>query len=210
MKVTGKIIRATIVFLIFAVMGVLFFRIWLGSYYPADVSGLIPTAGLKQYYKDNGGLEAFTQKLRAPYDDGRDGNFFAERLIVVPEAGALQITVRYNDSTLERLADKIAAQPPREDGRVFSYRIFCCRGEAEGGGLAGDTLTVSEIYDRTFMMYNYERLCFEGIDFEGVNWIRLEVFCDESAEPVARIPIYENTEVYNELKPYKVKGADFS
>ncbi len=204
MKIAGKIIKGLILLLIFSIVAFLVFRIWLASYYPKEARGLIFTDSLLEYYEENGGLDAKTQTLRFNYDDSKEGYFFAGELIVVPDAGALQVSLRYNDSTLDVLREKYPASFLGE-GASFEFRLVSAPPEE---GASGTIYRVSESKPSRFLMYNYERLCFDGVDFTDVPWMRIEVYLEGKEEALCTLLVYENHAQYQVFEDYSLERSE--
>lgn len=205
-----KVIKSILVLLMFTLAGLLFFRFWLHGYYPAEVRDLIPTEALRASYAASGVPDAKTQEIRVKYDDPNEGLFFADHMLVVPETGSVQVAVRYNKSTLEKLSEEYGTTFDPEADEPFTYRIFCCTGEGENGSLAGVTYTLTEQRDASFAMYRYRRLAFDGVSLDGVVWIRLEILRAGESEPESCILIYEDHEEYNTFEEYKIKEKELS
>ena len=205
-----KIIKSVLVAFMFALAGLLFFRFWLHGHYPADVRELIPTEALRASYVASGVPYAKTQEIRVKYDDPNEGLFFADHMVVVPETGSVQVAVRYNRSTLEKLADRHGDAFDPEAAEPFTYRIFCCTGEGENGTLSGVTYTPTEYRDASLAMYRYRRIAFDGVSLDGVVWIRLEILRAGESEPESYILIYEDHEEYNVFTDYKIKEKELS
>jgi hypothetical protein len=203
-----RIIEGAIAAVVFILMGLLFFRLWLHSNYPKDVSRMIPTDDLRAAY-EAGELQVKTQKLYVEYDDPNEGLFFADCLTFDEGAGDVQIAIRYNKSTLTKLAERYGAVFDPAAAEPFSYRIFCCTG-GEGDDLIGRTYTPSEWRDASRAMYRYRRLAFSGVDLTGVNWIRIEIVIEGVEEPVALIAIYDGSEQHYKFTEYELKGNEFS
>lgn len=204
MKIAKKIIIGLILLLIFSVIGFLIFRIWLSSYYPKEARGIVFTDSLLEYYEANGGLAAKTQALRFNYDDSKEGYFFADGLIVEEKAGALQISLRYNDSTLDALREKYPDSFSGE-GVPFEFRLV---GAPPEEGASGKVYHPSQSKPSRFLMYNYERLCFDGVDFADVAWYRIEVYIQGEEKAVCTLLVYENHADYNAFKPYSLKRSE--
>ncbi len=203
---TGFIIKIVALTVCFAVVGFLAFRLFSFNYYPKSMKNAYFTDALTSYYNEVGGeVTAKTQKLRAPYDDAKLGNFFASNLIVIEDCGELQVSLRYNTSVYKTLGAEFS-----NDDLSFSLRRSGGDEEATGA-LAGVPLeaSVSVCAEESFMMYRYIKLVFDGIDFgEGdsaAEWIRLdiEIFGVERDEPFM-ICIYENNEAYSSFSDFKV------
>ncbi len=204
MKIAEKTIKILILLLIFSIIGFFAFRIWLSSYYPKEARGLIFTESLAEYFEEGRDVKAMTQSLRFDYDDSKEGYFFASELIVVPEAGALQISVRYNDSTLDALREKYPESFLGEEN-PFEFRLV---GAPREEGAAGPVYRLSESKPSRFLMYNYERLCFDGVDFTDMPWLRIEVFLPGEEKAVCTLLVYENHAEYNHFTPYSVKESE--
>ena len=85
-----KIIAAVLCGSVILMLGA---RIYIFNHYPRAMKQLYFTPALTEYYNASGGnLAAKTQQLLYPYDDNDEGNFFCSNLIVVKEAGHLQVT----------------------------------------------------------------------------------------------------------------------
>ena len=214
MQRAGRIVKSALVLFMFILAGLLFFRFWLNGFYPADMRRLIPTDTLLAAYSCGEGPDAKTQEIRVLYDDPNEGLFFAKHMVFVEDTGSLQVSVRYNKSTLEKLSERYgdAFDPTAED--PFTYRLFaaCPAGEdfitVNGEEIRGDYYTLDASREASFAMYRYERLAFEGVRFDGVTWIRLEIG-HAAKEYESDIVVYENHEEYSEFEPYKVKKSEF-
>lgn len=207
-----KIIAAV---LIVFVVGVLGARLYVFNYYPRAMKSIYFTPALTEYYNANGGeISALTQKLLYPYDDNDEGNFFASNLIVVREAGELQITLRYNVSLGDSLEKNYGLQDFNPDDREqFSFRLWR-DGLSEGDEGSEVGKLVHTEWD-SFAMYRYAKLVFEDVDFgaedsaEKIEWIRLEVFVDgaQKSEPFM-ILIYENHEERSVFDEYTLSKKE--
>lgn len=204
-----RVIEAAIAVVVFALIGLLLFRLWLHSYYPREVSRVLPTDDLRAAYAA-GELHLKTQALRVEYDDPNEGLFFADHLTFDEGTGSVQIAVRYNKSTLTKLAARHGEAFDPEAEEPFVYRIFCCTGEGEDGALAGRTYAVAEHRDDSLAMYRYRRLAFEDVDLTGVIWIRLEILLAGQDTPQSYISIYENHGDYNTFEDYELKESELS
>ena len=194
------------------VVGFLAFRLFVFNSYPDEVKNLYVNDELRLHYAEVGEkIEIKTQNLRYPYDDEDEGNFFCDYLYVIPEAEQLQITVRYNTSTLAKIAEKYGKTIAEDDMNSFVYRLYASHGEDDVR--IYDVL--SERIDSSQLMYRYSKLVFDGVELSTEPgampyWIRLEIFIDgvEMKEPYM-IPIYENNEDNSDFIDYKPSGSEF-
>lgn len=189
------------------VIGVLAFRLVLFSHYPDEVTRLLYNDTLTSYYQQTGGdMGVKTQSLRYPYDDAKDGNFFCHALAVIPGAEQLQITLRYNTSTVYQIGelyDMEDADP--DDPALFTYRLVDNYGRIYEGPSA--SLAASRA------MYRYRRLVFDRVDLdveEPPEWIRLEIFVSgqSSEEPYAMVLVYENHEDFSTFTDYTLAEGE--
>ena len=211
--------------------GALLVRILLQEYYPKDTTRIVFTDDLKAYYfehKDT--FAAKTQKIRFPYDDAKKtdneadakrerekgkGNFFAKNLIVVPEAGNLQITLRHNKSTLAKVAAYygLPETPAVADG-LFRYELTVSyvNGETE---VEKTYKNYSYLAESSFLMYRYAKLVFDGVDFTNAVWMRVDIYYGDETESFGEICVYESRTdngageiVDRPLSNYKISKGD--
>ena len=63
-------------------------------------------------------------------------------------------------------------------------------------------------------MYRYGKLVFDGVDFTGAAWMRVDIYYGEEAEPFGHICVYESRTFDGEnmlevpLEDYKVDEED--
>lgn len=191
-----KIIAAVLIVAVVAVLGV---RLYVFNYYPKNMKTIYFSPALTEYYNANDGdINALTQKMLYPYDDNDEGNFFASNLIVVREAGTLQVVLRYNVSLADSLKNNYGLEDFNpDDTEQFSFRIW--RDGLTEGDEGSEVGRLVHTEWESFAMYRYAKLVFEDVDFgaadseDKIEWIRLEIFVDgaEKEEPF-KILIYEN------------------
>ena len=222
----GLVIKILAILVVVAVVGTLGFRMFTFNYYPDSMKRLYFTDSLTAFYNEkNGSIGARTQELRAAYDDPDAGNFFCSNLIVIPELGQLQISLRYNVSLMSALTadeDVDLTDPSPDDPSLFTFRLYKSGdSKVESDHLVGELVACER---DSFLMYRYYKLVFDGIDFgsveydgEGnvtsddeIDWIRLEVFVKgyKKDEPYSRIAIYENHAEYSKFSDYKLSPGE--
>ena len=191
----------------FLVVGVIGYRIYLSEYTPPEMKNLVYTESVKAHYLATGGkISAKTQNLRFSYDDEDRGTFFAEHLILIPEIDHLQITLRYNASTLPVLESTYETEGLAErDAKEFLSFRLTDNYERVYEGL---------VYEETgeMAMYRYFKLAFDSVDLDpeenAPEWIRLEIFFEGQEEPFSYILIYENNVDYNKFTDYKLSKGE--
>ncbi len=223
-SVAGKVIKIAIIILCILVVGFMGFRIVLFNYYPAEIKNVYFNDTLTDYYNANSGdIDAKTQEIRFPYDHAERGRFFSDFLIVIPEAGQLQVTLRYNKSLITDLEKEygvdfdenediftfVLSRDPRENPREDELEKDEVQDVvAENVG----TLTVNKT--ASFALYNYHKLVFDDIDFGSatepdVEWLRVEVYVNgiELDEPIMLL-VYENNAAYSEFTDYTLSKKE--
>ena len=193
-----------------AVVGILVFRLVAFNVYPESVRTLYFNDTLTAHYKaDKDGFAVKTQSLRYPYDDEDLGNFFCDHLYVIEAAGQLQITVRYNVSTVERIESERGIELDENSAELFVFRLVDNYGNVQGE-------LVDSVFDSQ-MMYRYVKLVFDGVRFDAdengkyPEWIRLETFLagDDTATATPYMnPIYENNADHSEFVAYEPKEKE--
>lgn len=206
-----RLIKLIAVILCFAVVGLLLLRLLLFNYVPASVKDIYFTDALTEYYYEtNGNVGAKTQTLRAQYDDAKEGNFFCDNLIVIPEIGELQITLRYNVSLIEKLKEAYGLTDIDENSEdLFIFRL------RRNGDVTSDTTLIGHLEAtkfESFLLYRYYKIVFDGIDFNSedkIDWIRLEILVKnaDQKEPYM-VAIYENNETYSKFSDYKLSSGE--
>ena len=193
------------------VIGIIAFRMISFNSYPKTVSRVHFNDKLTAYYNENGGdIEIKTQKLRAPYDNEDEGNFFCKHLYVIDEIDQLQITVRYNTATVKKMAQEFGIDMDENSDDLFSYRLYASYGEDKG--MVVGELTASE-FDKQ-LTYRYKKLVFDNVEMSletigSPYWIRLEIVVNGADnDKVYMIPIYENNEKLSTFKDYKLSEKE--
>ncbi len=216
-------LKTVIYFFVFAVIALLFARIFVADYYPAEMKEFVYTEKMQQdEMLDIDKLDVYTQKLMAPYDDPKNGNFFANYMLCAPDVGVIQATVRYNSSTLPRVAEfyemEAIAGGPLE---LFDFSLLVSyETEDPNGNYVRYAMSENEAFADEFLMYSYARLVFEDVEFEGAIWMRVDIFLRGQEAAYAEekrfgsIVLYEAYEVHNgqkieyPLEPYTLSKKE--
>ena len=205
------ILKIAIVALCAVVVGLILFRVILFNYYPKSIKDIYFNDSLTEYYEAVGDdFSAKSQSLRAPYDDPDFASFFCDNLIVIEDAGQLQVSVRYNSSIFDSIKTKYGVEldPKAED--LFSFEL-----ESVPSGDGEQPYAIGKLdyaHTESVMMYTYYKLVFDGIDLaefgEGA-WLRLKITINgvEKAKPYY-ILVYENTDTYGFFSEYELKGRE--
>ena len=191
MKIVSRILKWACYTVILAVFVLLIGRIVMANYYPAAMTSFRPSEAFAALSSEEKMPTVYRQALRISYDDhdgGKYARFMANHQYYCPETGELQITVRYNDSTMKKLKEdfKLAAVPENNPAELFDFTV---------SDNYGNRAYLLEMETERSFMYTYLKLTFTGIDFEVSDWLRVDI-CYKGAEmnyakPYGSIVVYE-------------------
>ena len=194
-----------------AVIGLFAFRMIVYNYYPDTIKNILFTDKLTAYYNEQSGdINAQTQKLRAPYDDNRKGNFFADNLIIIEEIDELQVSVRFNKALIDTLNSEHKLSLTLDDLSAFSFSLARNHESEDNVFVPIGTLVATETDNK--LMYQYFKLVFDEVELDRggeneVKWIALEIRVEGIDEPF-RIAIYENNSEYSQLSEYELSSKE--
>ena len=170
-KITfGKIMKFIAVMLIVTVYVLLLGRMALAKDRGMMSKYIVFTdSAVEQYESSPDNFTVMSQQLSESIDDG--GYYRISSYAFLPELGELQLTVRYNNSTLETLKAYYGDISIADEVFVFTL--------SDSSG---------KVYDRykfaasSNIIYNFRRIVFEGVDFENAGTLYLNVYyvCDAS------------------------------
>jgi hypothetical protein len=198
-----KILCAIVCILTLSLLG---YRIYLSEHTPSEIRDIAFTDDLLAYYEaTEGNIDAKTQTLRFSYDDEKRGTFFADHLIVIEGIDQLQITLRYNVSTLSYLEEKYKVKDLDPNTSTYlSFRL------TDNYGRVYDEVAYRA--DGSLAMYRFVKLAFSEVDLTPEHntpeWIRLEILFDGQTDPYSYILIYENNDKYSGLEEYRLSGGE--
>lgn len=211
------ILKILIAVVCISVIAFFAFRIIMFNYYPDVIEDIYFTDELSAYYSaTDGAIGAKTQELRAPYDNEKSATFFADNLIVIDGIGELQVSVRY----LKTLRSEIEALHGVEIGESDeSFTFMLTRNNPN----YDDDMPVSEenpvhinvpakvtVLTDSSLTYEYVKLIFDGVDFDGVAWLSLAIYVNGSTADAGpyRIAIYENNEAHSFFEDYELSDKE--
>jgi hypothetical protein len=217
-RILGHLFRALLVCILLGACVILGFRIILSHYYPKQIKRLYYTEALSAYAAAGGDMSALTQDIRVPFEaeiletDGEElqvqtqqkGYYYADNLIVLRGAGALQCSIRLNRHSIEEIAEEYALTDFSMGEDAFSFTLV---------DNLGRRYTPSAILVESKLLYHYVKLCFDGVDFDGAEWMRVEVTprgADVTSPTYRQIAvcIYENHESYSKFSKYTLKKSE--
>ena len=151
-KIIGKTLLYTLRLVAFSVIAILLWRIFSGGV-PKSLQTYVWTDeayGIYTQDPDNYSIYHYKRNDNL----SKDGKFMASYVYYVTETGEFQITLRYNNSTLKKLAEdyKLEDIP---SGEPFVFTLTDQNGKV---------YTEYEYYSAKKNLYNYRKLIFKGID----------------------------------------------
>lgn len=172
----------------------------------------IPTRATAEAYSQSGGLKIMTNDVADEISEG--GYFSAYCFFYSPETKEVQVTVRYNNSTVDKLGDvdfylytvDVSGEPydtaadsvVDENGNVIKLHQ---------GYPMSDVLSPISEYTQTdeVLFYNYEKLVFEGVEVdEGTNVIIRLCKAGETEELAVIVAHFAE----QPLEEYKLSGDE--
>ena len=175
-RIIGWAVRLLIGAMLFSVVGVLLWRI-LSSGDPASMTVLQPNEQICAAYQEQGDqLRILHQQHDTIIADGPSKGYFSvTQSEFIPDANQLQITFRYNNSTLKYVAKDYGKPNPLTRGEdwfdVTVTIAYDLTPDNPDDNAINDSKSVRfERYQPTASvkdtknLYNYERLTFDGID----------------------------------------------
>lgn len=189
---------------LFAFIALIFVRIFISDFYPSEMKQFTFTEKMKTAYSiEVDSFTVYTQELMAPYDDPRNGNFFASEMRCVPAHGELQASLRYNDSTLPRIEAFYGKELPAGDAlALFDFSLLVSyETENEDGEYRRYIMNTDEAFTAEAFMYNYVKLIFEDVDFDGAIWMRVDIYLRGTEDGYTKencfgsIVLYESYEI---------------
>ena len=211
-RIIGWAFRLLVGAMIFSVVGVLLWRI-VSSGDPASMTTLQANEQICAAYEQEGEqLQILHQQHDTIIRDGPSKGYFSvTQSEFIPAADQLQITFRYNNSTLKYVAEDYGKSAPLERGKdwfdvTVTVAYDLTPDNADDNDINDPASVRFERYQPTSLvkdtknLYNYERLTFDGIDIcagfdaEGNPIMRPEILA-------VYVDIYFNEDIDYEKEP---------
>ena len=146
MKRAGTVAKIVVSAIVFILCGLFILRCCVAADESA-LNALTVTDPLREAYASDPDMEMFTHDT--PFEISDDGYMTAYGLVIIPDIGQVQITVRYNDS--------IFSYNGLPEDAPFTYTLT--------DSVTGTSVTAVPAEEAEKWMYNYRRLVFEGVPF---------------------------------------------
>ena len=176
-RVAGFVFKGLLTLLIVSVVGILAFRIIDSKIVPSKVKTLTPNEKLCEVYeKYDGNLSIYYQDQgKYTREDKNYGYFANEGAVFIEEAQQLQVTLSYNNSTLEHTKnDYRLPESPSRDEQVYSISLRIMYDLTPDNKDDNDGKTESAVrYERIMptgdpishkkTLYNYRKFIFDNV-----------------------------------------------
>lgn len=176
--IAGHCLRALATLLVFAICALVLWRVFISSRPPKEMKRLAVNDALTAAYAAHGdALELYTQE-QASVTRGEQnyGYFGITRCVFIPQAKQVQVTFRYNNSTLEQIKEdlNLAEEPPR-GVEIFDVSLVTVRDTTpedksdntdDSANLAKDRVVPSDRRIDTTLLYTYILYTFDGVEIQ--------------------------------------------
>lgn len=211
-KVTKIVLKTTCFVLIFGTIGLLLWRVF-SSGDPAEMKTLIPNERLVEVWQtaeaEGRGPDAFTQEQPTAITTAKHNYsyFSVSNVVFIREAEQVQLTFRYNNSTLRHLKeDKGLESIPDREADLYDVTLWAVydltpdvTGDDENVEYVRYHATAALTKADTKNLYNYRRFVFEGVEMTSAEKPLLTIYMDVyyvgdldyAAEPYGTLPLYQ-------------------
>ena len=135
---------------------------------PKEMLDILPSDAAKSIYSQNGELDVKTQEM-VNETVSSDGKFYTTGLMILPETNELIITVRYLDSTLNKLAEEYSIGPLDPKEKHFEFSLVSTSDKDL-------RLYPTETTTMRNWRYTYYRMRFEGVDISKYEELAVEAY----------------------------------
>lgn len=186
LNIVGRIIKTLFYTLIALMAAFLIWRVYFSTNVPKSIDRIIVTESLAEAYERQGeSLEMFTQSqgtiTRA---EENYGYFSVVDFVIIPEARQIQAIFRYNNSTIEYIAEdySLSEIPPREK-ELFALSLTKTvdrtpenkEDNSDSSSLKKEVYYPSEIISEQTLLYNFRRVVFEDVDISDAVGIFFDI-----------------------------------
>ncbi|MBQ9081000.1 MAG: hypothetical protein IJY27_08025 [Clostridia bacterium] len=222
-KIVGKVIKAILYLIIATMVSFLVWRVYFSTSIPNNIKRIVVTDSLAEAYTATGGeLGAFDQEqYTITRGDDNYGYFSIEDYVIIPEAKQVQIIFRYNNSTVEALAeDYDLTEMPDLSAELYDVTLVKTTDltpenaddNNDEGAFSETRYYPSEVIAERTLLYNFRRIVFENVE---INEDDLGLFADiyyvedidYGEDPYGALCLYDK-EMAN--KPYEFTKKDIN
>lgn len=175
-RILRRVIKTIFVLFVFAINAILLWRVFFSANIPADIKAVTPTQELLAVYGAQGNDTVLQYQEQATVTKGEKdyGYFGAPKVVFIPEAKQVQLVFRYNNSTLEHLAEDYALSDV-PDKALTHFEVTLVKTTDLTPGTAEDNndptklartryhATEAHTERETTLLYTYYRYVFDGV-----------------------------------------------
>ena len=163
MKTFGKVIKYTALSISFFIFAYFMFRL-CSSGAPKAVTGIVWSPDAREaYLASPETFEALEQPQQIIITN--DGRFWIQNVIYIPAAKQLQLTIKYNDSTVKYLKEALGTEDIAEG--PFVYTLL------DDAGNRYESHTEEAVRK---LNYNYRLLAFDNIDLTDIRSMYVDIY----------------------------------
>lgn len=227
LRIAGFIFKGICTLIILLVIGLLLWRIIDSKLTPKDVKALIPNDKLCEAYKESdGNLTAFYQEqneyTQRKGENENYGYFANNGTVFIKEAEQVQFILRYNNSTLEKTAERfnLGKELTREEN-AFDVTLLIMYDLTPDNKNDNDGKTPEAVEYKRIMpssdplkhqktVYNFRKYIFDGVKIDdSVLAVYIDIYyvgeTDYEKTPFGSLMLYS----YNEENiEYKLSSSD--
>ncbi|MFA6947636.1 MAG: hypothetical protein WCQ72_01505 [Eubacteriales bacterium] len=178
----GKLIKWIIIALILFVYGLFMLRI-CSQGEPESMKRFYWTQSSIELYKSS--PDTFSAAVSKPDKDIDDAGLFSvSSVYYMPQTGEIQLSVRYNNSTVKKIQEDYSLDAQLA-GEIFVYML------TDENGV---TYTSYSFTSAKKFVHNYRRVVFGGVDFTSCGAVTLDIFYINDvnrSHPMASFIIYD-------------------
>lgn len=219
MAKAGKIVawsfKALFYLFILTVNAIVLWRVFFSGD-PSSLKGIMVNENTLEAYENNGGkLTLVTQKQRTITSSGL---FSVTECIYIPEAKQLQVTVRYNNSTLKRTAlDYDLESVPDRESEVYDVTVVKTKDltpentedNEDPEFLSEERFFPSEVKSAYKRLYSYRKFIFDNVTYNGAVGLFVDIYYSGDADyektPYGALCIYD---AETETETHALRSAD--
>ena len=176
-KIVGNVIKTILYSIIALIVAFFVWRIWFSTNIPNNVEQLVVTDSLVDAYnKADGELYGFDQdQYTITRAKENYGYFSIEDFVIIPEARQVQIIFRYNNNSIEKIAEKYNLGEIT-DRSTELFEVTLVKTEDMTPDISTDNYDeskliktryhASQVIEAQTMLYNYRRIVFENVDID--------------------------------------------
>ncbi|MBE6558930.1 MAG: hypothetical protein E7661_08015 [Ruminococcaceae bacterium] len=230
-KILKYTFKALGLLLVFGTIGILLWRIFTSGD-PAEMKALKVNARLVEAYEqaqaEGREMDMFTQEQPTTITtaDHNYSYFSVSNTVFIKDADQVQLTFRYNNSTIRHLAeDYDLPEVPARDAELYEVSLWVVYDLTPDVAEDDENVeyvrfypTAEETLTAQKSLYNYRKLVFDGVDFNVENKPILTIYMDVyyvedvdyEKDPYGTLPLYQKVyETKKDLnKPYTLTDKE--